>query len=61
MNKFSTLVGKEVPLMPCKGAHAGLSPVCQRQSQKGGDEDVIAIAMVLLASGWDTRYSNVES
>lgn len=61
MNKFSTLVGKEVPLMPCKGAYAGLSPVCQQQGQKGGDEDAIAIAVVLLASGWDTWYSNVES
>lgn len=54
MNKFSTLLGKEVPLMPCKGAHAELSPVCQQQGQKGGDEDAIAIAIVLLASGWDT-------
>lgn len=50
MSKFSALVGKEVFVMPCKGAHAGLSPVCQQQGQKGGDED----AMVLLASDWDT-------
>lgn len=60
-SKFSALVGKEVLLMSYRGAQAGLSPVCQQQGQKGGGGDAIAFAMVLSASGWDTRYGDAES